>query len=585
MLSTYMESKRQLQSLVNSAREATISEAFFGALASGTEQLQNEMFTLVVIGQFKRGKTTLINALLGEDLLPTAIIPLTSIITILYYGDEPRLTVFFASGTSQVISRDDLASYVTEEANPKNEKGVERVEIAYPSAYLKSGLRIVDTPGIASVHGHNTKTTYDYLPEADAAIFMLSADLPITEAELRFLHDIKGSLAKIVFVQNKIDTVSAQELEASLAFTKRVVEEAMGAQQLIFYPLSARQALEAKEASDSAKLQSNGFASFETALEQFLAREKGDVLIRSVARKLTAAAERERLSATITAQAMADSTEEINRKERAFVAGAKDVEQERLDITRLLKAELQALLQTFTDRDLASFQKTQTRELLREVESIHEKNQNTGSRKLANIFEEQITVAIRSAFADWLSVQEKEVHGELKEICHRFTERMRQLTTRIVALSDNLFHLETKSLVLDEPYLAKITLSFAVDQDVGPFTMLVNFLIHLLPTFISRQILMSQARQAAVQYVDQQCGRLRYELSQRVQTAGAAYERSLNGQLEEVQQTIVRALETARALKPSVIERTSALQESFLRKKAFLEEFGSKLQDIQRLPL
>jgi len=155
------------------------------------KKLEIDVFSLVIVGQFKRGKTTFINALLGKDILPTAIIPLTSIITILTYGDKLQITTFFENGTKEEIKIDDLALYVTEKYNPKNEKKVNHVEIKYPSPYLKNGVQIIDTPGIASVHEHNTKTTYEYLPQADVAVFLTSVDPPLTEAELHFLHDIK----------------------------------------------------------------------------------------------------------------------------------------------------------------------------------------------------------------------------------------------------------------------------------------------------------------------------------------------------------------------------------------------------------
>lgn len=81
-------------------------------------------------------------------------------------------------GPKKDIPIEDIQLYVTEKYNPKNQKGVDRVEIAFPSSYLKSGVQIIDTPGVASVHGHNTQTTYQYLPQADAAIFLVSVDRP-----------------------------------------------------------------------------------------------------------------------------------------------------------------------------------------------------------------------------------------------------------------------------------------------------------------------------------------------------------------------------------------------------------------------
>ena len=112
------------------------------------EKIQNNAFNLVVLGQFKRGKTSLINALLGAEMLPVAIVPLTSIATILKYGEALRIKVYLADGAVKEIRHESLHEYVTEKGNPKNEKNVQEVVITYPSPYLKDGVRLIDTPGV-----------------------------------------------------------------------------------------------------------------------------------------------------------------------------------------------------------------------------------------------------------------------------------------------------------------------------------------------------------------------------------------------------------------------------------------------------
>jgi GTPase SAR1 family protein len=186
MLDTYSKIKEDLSNNLVKLENIAISEHVKTASKLLQIKLKNDIFSLVVVGQFKRGKTTFINALLGNDLLPTAIIPLTSIITIISYGNELKITAFFENETKKEIKLEDLLLYITEKHNPKNEKKVDHVEITYPFQYLKNGVQIIDTPGIASVHKHNTKTTYEYLPHADVAIFLLSVDPPLTQAELLF---------------------------------------------------------------------------------------------------------------------------------------------------------------------------------------------------------------------------------------------------------------------------------------------------------------------------------------------------------------------------------------------------------------
>ena len=173
------------------------------------EKLETNTFNLVAVGQFKRGKTCLINALLGADILPVSVVPLTSIVTIVVYGETVGVKVFFKNGKIVDIPVESLPDYVTETGNPKNEKAVSEVVVFYPSPYLKDGVRLVDTPGVGSVYVHNTDVAYRYLPKSDAALFLLSIDQPVSSAEIEFLNDVREYAGRIFFLLNKTDYLSA----------------------------------------------------------------------------------------------------------------------------------------------------------------------------------------------------------------------------------------------------------------------------------------------------------------------------------------------------------------------------------------
>ncbi len=94
-------------------------------------------FNLVILGEFKRGKSTLVNALLGANVLPTGVIPLTSITTVILYGENPQISVLFQDGRREEMELSQLEKYVTERGNPKNKFAVELVEVHFPSPLLK----------------------------------------------------------------------------------------------------------------------------------------------------------------------------------------------------------------------------------------------------------------------------------------------------------------------------------------------------------------------------------------------------------------------------------------------------------------
>src|SRR5208283_2291260 len=107
-------------------------------------------YYVACLGQFKRGKSSLLNSLLGRLVLPTGVAPVTSVATVVRFGPQPRARVRFVEGW-QEISPSALAEYVTEARNPSNKKGALAVEVFDPSPLLAEGMCLVDTPGISSV--------------------------------------------------------------------------------------------------------------------------------------------------------------------------------------------------------------------------------------------------------------------------------------------------------------------------------------------------------------------------------------------------------------------------------------------------
>ncbi len=207
------------------------------ALASGR-------FNVAVLGQFKRGKSTLVNALLGTELLPADVVPLTSTVTIVEYGPRPAARVCYADGSEESGGVERLADWVSEEGNPSNVKGVQAVVVELPSPLLAPGLRLVDTPGIGSVFAPNSAATRRFLPRIDVAIVVLGSDPPISGEELALVTEVAPLAGCLRFVLNKSDRVREQTREKAAAFTREVLLGALGRDPGPLAHASARIALE-----------------------------------------------------------------------------------------------------------------------------------------------------------------------------------------------------------------------------------------------------------------------------------------------------------------------------------------------------
>jgi hypothetical protein len=212
------------------------------SIASDLRQLAARVsegrFFVACIGQFKRGKSTLLNAIAGQPILPAGVVPITSVPTVLRHGEQLTARIL-SGGDWQTIRADDLVSYVSEELNPENRKRVDGVEVFVPAPLLASGMCLVDTPGIGSVFAGNTETTKDFIPQIDAAILVVGADPPISGEELALIESVSVNVDAVLIVLNKIDRVSNAEREQASAFATRVLQQRIGKATGHIYEVSA----------------------------------------------------------------------------------------------------------------------------------------------------------------------------------------------------------------------------------------------------------------------------------------------------------------------------------------------------------
>ena len=203
------------------------------------DKLSNSNMTISVIGQFKRGKSTLSNCILGKNYMPVGIVPITSAVTKVVYGRQSA-EVCFENGEVRPVEIDDLSAYISEQENAQNKLGVKEVVIHSESDFLKNGITYVDTPGVGSFHKNNTEVAYDYMKESDAVIFLLSVDSPINQIEIDFLQSTKEYAGKFYFAVNKIDTVSTGDLEAYTGYCAGLLSEIMETSAIKLMPVSAK---------------------------------------------------------------------------------------------------------------------------------------------------------------------------------------------------------------------------------------------------------------------------------------------------------------------------------------------------------
>jgi len=244
-------------------------------------RLAEDRFNIVVSGQFSRGKTSLMNAMLKTERLPTGIVPLTSVITTVQYGTSERAIIEYEERRlPNEIPIESLPEYITQRHNPGNAQRIKFARIELPSEILRRGFYLVDTPGLGSAILENTRTTEGYLPEADAVILVTSYDSPLSEAECRLLADLAAGGYRIFLIINKQDLAARGERREVREHINAQLRGIMDEDRIGVYSVSALDAMEAARSGDAERLRASGLPQFMDHLTQFLLREKQSEFLR-----------------------------------------------------------------------------------------------------------------------------------------------------------------------------------------------------------------------------------------------------------------------------------------------------------------
>jgi Dynamin family len=334
------------------------------ALAALRGRLAEQRLRVLVAGEAKRGKSTLVNALLGRALLPMGVTPLTALATTVRYGRDEEASAVFRDGRAERFPLSALDDLVTERGNPGNRRGLASVTVVVDAPVLARGVELVDTPGTGSVYAHNTAEAEAALETMDAAVFVLTADPPLSASERALMARVAELSVTMFVVLNKADYLAgygtgqdslmplghagdstarpgragsngSSELAEALEFSARVAGEAIGRPARI-YPLSARAAL-----SDGGDL---GYAAFAKDFTGYLEQGRASDLRFSVAAQARRLAGSLADEATLARHAAQMRTGTAAERVQAFAARLAAVAERRQDAADLAAAESARML-------------------------------------------------------------------------------------------------------------------------------------------------------------------------------------------------------------------------------------------------
>jgi GTP-binding protein EngB required for normal cell division len=283
-------------------------------------RLDEGLLRVAVVGQFKRGKSTLLNALLGVPLLPTGVTPVTAIPTFIKVGPKTTARITFKGGKEPLLISAEaeiptvLKEHISEVENPRNQIGVESVELEVRSEFLDQGIVLVDTPGV-------------------------------TEAEVRYLGKVQELIPKIFFALNKIDLLDFRERGIAEHFLSTVLKEQPAiAQPVRIFCVSARQGLQAKRDKDPLALAASGIQHLEQVLACELAREKRAIVFVMGRRRSISLIGELLFQSELEHEALLMPEAELKKKVTAFESSEARFESERQILSDFLSVDRKRLL-------------------------------------------------------------------------------------------------------------------------------------------------------------------------------------------------------------------------------------------------
>ena len=540
------------------------------------ERLDAARLRVLVVGEAKRGKSTLVNALLGREVLPSGVAPLTAVTTTVRYGDDERAEVRFLDAHDEKYPLAALGDLVTERGNPGNRRRIAEVTVYLTAPILESGVELVDTPGTGSVFEWDTRTAHQALRSMDAAVFVLTADPPVSASERDLLDKVAGLSVTTFAVLNKADHLDERGLAEAVEFTRRVLGEAGHPGPV--YPMSGRAALRGGDV---------GFTAFKADFTAYLsAQGRADL-------KASAIAQARRIAGSVldevavTRRAAEMRAGDAADRVRQFSERLAEVAVHGSDAVTVVNAESGRLLFALNDaaeQDGPRLGQQISREL---AAAVGGELREASAGEIERLGREKLAALAVSAAETWRQQRKEAIEQGLTAVDARLAAALKG---ELAVLRDSAAELLGLDLAVPEPEgrLAESRRFFyTAGQDAGQTELLAGAVRRRLPGELGRRTARDHLRREAPGLVDNQVGRARGDLQYRLAEATRALARVVEQRYADGTDRIRSALQAAAELRAASAAQAEEKRGELVKQEVALRRVIALLdQDPQkpRLP-
>lgn len=315
------------------------------------DRIKSHVFSVGIMGEFKRGKSTVINALLGEEIAPADVVPASATLNRITYGLNPKATIVYKDGHREEVPVNRIADYVTKitEGSAATAELVEQAIVEYPCQFCQNNVEIIDTPGLNDDERMDA-ISESVIPRLDAVVLVLSARSPFSKSEAEFVRNklMTSDVTRLIVLVNQIDTIYTEKDRVRVleSIREKIVREILertasihGADSKLYqdtkdkladikiYPLSAIQALIGRTENTPELVEKSGILPFEERLRKLLTQERGALEILRAANVITSMLSEGENALNLRMSALEMSTEEFLQNQKEAEAKIEELRQ------------------------------------------------------------------------------------------------------------------------------------------------------------------------------------------------------------------------------------------------------------------
>jgi GTP-binding protein EngB required for normal cell division len=539
--SVSMDGTSRLLRLANLARELGADPVAEEARELAA-RVSEGRFYVACIGQFKRGKSTLLNALVGYAVVPTGFVPVTVVPTVIRFGDELHARIRIHDGSWLDVDLSDLKEYVTEELNPENKKKVGGAEVFVPSPLLSSGMCFVDTPGLGSVFTGNTATTQAFIPHIDAVLVVVGADPPIAGEELALVETIGTQVQDLILVINKADRTSDPERAAVVKFTREILEKRLHRPMGEVFEVSAAERME----------NSGPLRDWERLLASLrhLVEDSGSNLVRAAGdRGLHRLSEQLLVMIAEDHDALQRPIEESERRIELMKETISEAERSMRELDYLFMAELHRISDLFGERHRQFVCSAWTESETEFGEGLLAIPLGFGPHYRRGVMHLAQEISRRKVMP-WLKPEQEEGERQYRAVAFRFVEMGNNFLKKLA--DAGLSELTRMPHALDPEKGLRVRTSFIFEDFIGtaqPPSPLRWLADAFLPLVGGRKLITNDAREFLRHLLEVNSSRVQNDVLNRIQDSRGRLEAEIRKLLHEISRIAEQALDRARKVK------------------------------------